>query len=48
VGGGYVQLVARHSNKCLNVLNAATTDGAQVVQLTCGTGTNQHWQRTQV
>ncbi len=46
LGTGFVQLVARHSNKCLDVLNAATTDGAQLVQWTCGTGTNQQWQRS--
>ncbi|MEV0459825.1 RICIN domain-containing protein [Catellatospora methionotrophica] len=46
-GSGYLQLVGRHSNNCLDVLNAATTDGAQAVQWTCGTGANQRWQRTQ-
>jgi hypothetical protein len=30
------------------VLNAATADGAQVTQWTCGTGTNQQWQRRQL
>ncbi|GAA3415044.1 RICIN domain-containing protein [Streptosporangium vulgare] len=43
---GYVRLVARHSDKCLDVLNAGTADGTQVVQWTCGTGTNQQWLRT--
>ncbi|MEK8110120.1 RICIN domain-containing protein [Micromonospora sp. M12] len=43
---GYVQVVARHSGKCLEVLNAATTDGARLAQWTCGTGTHQQWRRT--
>jgi hypothetical protein len=47
LGSGYVQLVARHSGKCLEVLNAATTDGARLAQWTCGTGTHQQWRRTQ-
>ncbi|QEO13398.1 family 43 glycosylhydrolase [Agromyces intestinalis] len=37
-GGGYVNLVARHSNLCLQE-NAST-----VTQENCGTGTNQQWQ----
>jgi hypothetical protein len=39
-----VQLVARHSGKCLDVADASTADNARVVQYTCGTGTNQQWQ----
>ena len=34
--------------KCLDVSGAATSDGAQLVQWTCGSGTNQQWRRTQV
>ncbi|MEU0551404.1 RICIN domain-containing protein [Micromonospora sp. NPDC005979] len=45
---GAVQLIARHSNKCLTILNAATTDGARAVQSTCTTATNQQWRRTAV
>jgi alpha-galactosidase len=48
-------LVARHSGKLADVLNASTTDGANVVQWaangqqwTCNGGTNQQWQRRQV
>jgi alpha-galactosidase len=48
VTAALVTVPARHGNKCLDVLNAATTDGAQVVQWTCGTGGNQQWQRSQV
>jgi alpha-galactosidase len=43
-----VQLIARHSNKCMEVLNSGTGDGAQVVQWACDNGTNQHWLRTQI
>jgi hypothetical protein len=42
-GSGYVNLIARHSSKCLDVNGAATTDGAQLVQWTCNGGTNQQW-----
>ena len=45
--GGYFQLVARHSGKCLDVVSANTADGADIQQYTCGTGTNQQWSRTQ-
>ncbi|MEW2146106.1 RICIN domain-containing protein [Micromonospora vinacea] len=48
LGSGYVQLVARHSGKCLEVPNAATTDGARLAQWTCGTGANQQWRRIPV
>jgi hypothetical protein len=42
---GYVQVVARHSGKCLDVTSASTADGAAVVQYACGSGTNQQWTR---
>ncbi|MCC8246639.1 RICIN domain-containing protein [Saccharothrix luteola] len=29
---------------CLDVASASTADGANVVQYTCGSGTNQQWQ----
>jgi hypothetical protein len=45
-GSGYVNLVARHSGKCLDVLKKLLTDGAALAQWTCGTGANQQWQRT--
>jgi len=40
---GYVRLVARHSGKCLTVADAATNDGARVIQLTCDGSSNQDW-----
>jgi hypothetical protein len=45
MGGGYQQLVARHSGKCLDVSSASNADGAALVQWTCGTGANQQWRR---
>jgi Ricin-type beta-trefoil lectin domain/Glycosyl hydrolases family 43 len=42
--GPYVALVARHSGKCADVVNASTSSGAEVVQYTCGSGANQQWQ----
>lgn len=46
VGGGpYYNLVARHSGKCLDVLNRSTADGARLIQWPCGTGANQQFQR---
>ena len=45
VGGGSYRLVARHSGKCLDVVNGSTADGARVVQYTCNGGGNQQWQR---
>jgi len=45
LGTGYIRLAARHSGKCLDIQNAATTDGAQAIQWTCGTAANQQWQR---
>ncbi|MED7948179.1 RICIN domain-containing protein [Streptomyces sp. BE20] len=37
--------MARHSGKCLDVINQATTNGAALEQWTCGTGTNQQFSR---
>jgi len=48
LGTGYVNVIARHSNKCLDVSGASTADGAQIQQWTCTGGTNQQWQRRQV
>jgi alpha-galactosidase len=45
MGGGYIQLIAQHSNKCLDVSGASTANGATIHQWTCGSGTNQQWQR---
>ncbi len=36
-------LAARHSGRCADVVNASTADGAELVQYTCGTGTNQRF-----
>ncbi|SNS25990.1 Ricin-type beta-trefoil lectin domain-like [Streptosporangium subroseum] len=45
--GGHYQLKARHSCKCLDIVNASTADGADIQQYTCGGGTNQQWTRSQ-
>jgi hypothetical protein len=37
--------MARHRAKCLDVNNASTANGARLIQWTCGTGTNQQFQR---
>jgi len=36
-------LVARHSSKCLDVYGANKADGANVVQWTCNSQSNQRW-----
>lgn len=41
--GPLVNLVARHSGKCADVVNGSTGNGAELVQYTCGTGTNQRF-----
>ena len=46
--GGYFNLKARHSGKCLDVVNANTADGADIQHYTCNGGTNQQWSRTPV
>ncbi|MFI9644057.1 RICIN domain-containing protein [Micromonospora sp. NPDC051925] len=38
----YYEFRARHSDRCLDVTNASTAHGAQVVQGTCWGGTTQH------
>jgi uncharacterized protein (DUF1800 family) len=40
---GSYELVARHSDKCLNVSGASTDDFAPVIQWTCAGGPNQRW-----
>jgi hypothetical protein len=42
-GGAYNNLVARHSGKCVDVADNSTADHADVVQWTCGSGTNQQF-----
>lgn len=41
--GPLVNLVARHSGKCADVVNGSTSNGAELVQYTCGTGPNQRF-----
>ncbi|MFG3340835.1 RICIN domain-containing protein [Glycomyces sp. NPDC048151] len=40
---GAVTLAARHSGKCVDVLNASTANGAETVQYACNGGANQEW-----
>jgi subtilisin family serine protease len=40
----YYEVVARHSGKCLDVFDASTANGANVIQWTCVGEPNQHWQ----
>lgn len=42
-GGTYVELVARHSGKCVDVVNGSTASNAQVIQYACNGGNNQQW-----
>ena len=37
-------VVNQNSGKCLDVPNSSTADGANIIQYTCGTATNQQWQ----
>ena len=41
---GYYRLINQKSGKCLDVASASTANGANVIQYTCGTSTNQQWQ----
>jgi|GEM_PF-1359364 len=40
---GYYQLVARHSNKAVDVAQSSTADGAQILQWALHSGANQQW-----
>jgi hypothetical protein len=40
---GYFETKAKHSSKCLDVLNASTASGAAIKQYTCGGQSNQRW-----
>ena len=42
-GGPYYDLVARHSDKCVDVSDNFAADGAVALQYTCGGGLNQRW-----
>lgn len=41
--GYYNEIIARHSDKCLDVANAGLDDGQQVNQWSCRGGLNQDW-----
>jgi hypothetical protein len=43
MGGGRVEIVARHSGKCLDVYGWSLADGGPVVQWDCHGGNNQLW-----
>ncbi len=40
-------LIAQHSNKCLDVFGGGTQDGASVIQWTCTNSANQQWKLVQ-
>lgn len=44
VGAETTSLTARHSEKCADVVDASTDDGAELIQYTCGSGLNQSWE----
>ncbi|GGK97453.1 beta-xylosidase [Sphaerisporangium melleum] len=43
VASSAVNLVARHSGKCADVVNGSAALSAEVIQYTCGSGANQQW-----
>ena len=43
-GGGYYNIIVKHSGQCLDVSGISQADGASVVQWPCNGGTNQQWQ----
>ncbi|MEV1015135.1 RICIN domain-containing protein [Micromonospora sp. NPDC049801] len=43
-GSGYWRIVSKNSGKCLDIVGASTADNADLIQYTCGTGTNQQFQ----
>ncbi|MBP9658059.1 MAG: RICIN domain-containing protein [Candidatus Promineofilum sp.] len=43
-GPQYFHIVAKHSDKCLDVQNASKANGANVFQYSCHGGDNQLWQ----
>ncbi|MBA3440306.1 MAG: RICIN domain-containing protein, partial [Pyrinomonadaceae bacterium] len=45
---GYFEIVARHSNKCLDVSGGSTANGSVIIQWDCHGGANQQWQRVAV
>ena len=42
-GTNYVEIVARHSGKCLDVSGQSTADSARLQKYTCWGGANQRW-----
>ncbi|MGV9383416.1 RICIN domain-containing protein [Nonomuraea sp. NPDC003707] len=42
-GSGYQMVVAKHSDKCLDVAWASYADGANILQSSCWNGANQQW-----
>jgi hypothetical protein len=44
VAGQTETLTARHSSRCVDVVNGSTADGAELIQYTCNGGNNQKWQ----
>jgi hypothetical protein len=43
VTSSYVNLVARHSGRCADVVNGSSANNAEAVQYACGTGFNQQF-----
>ncbi|MUL41200.1 family 43 glycosylhydrolase [Streptomonospora sp. PA3] len=43
LGGAFGELAARHSGKCLDVVNGSDSPGAELIQYTCHGGGNQQW-----
>ncbi|MCH7231890.1 RICIN domain-containing protein [Glycomyces sp. L485] len=44
VAGETTTMVARHSDKCADVVSGSTADGAEIIQYTCNDDNNQRWQ----
>ena len=42
-GDGWVHVISRRSNKCLNVTGASLDEGAPIIQWTCGPDDNSTW-----
>lgn len=47
ISEGTYQIVAKHSNKCLDVAEVSTENGSKVHQWACHSGDNQKWRVTQ-
>lgn len=43
-GGQVTTITNRNSGKCVDVVSASTTDGAEIIQWDCHGGTNQLWE----